>query len=62
MSISRLAFSIAIVGLLAGGLMGVAAIWVDGFWLSGVAWKLMATDVVLTITSAIVALVTRGRA
>jgi len=50
----------ALVGLLIGGGLGLAAVWTGDWIRSAVAWKLLLSAGVVGFTSAVTAFVTRG--
>lgn len=42
-----------------GALLGLVGVWVEDFYRNDVAWKLILTNVILAVTSAIVAVITK---
>ena len=59
LSVSHVAMWLAIVFVVLGGVLGVAGVWIDDFYKSGVGSKLVLTDIILAASAAVVAAIAK---
>ena len=59
LSLFQLSFYAAIVFTIIGGVLGLVGVWINDFWKSEAAVKLILTDLILAGTSIVVAVVTK---
>jgi hypothetical protein len=59
MDLFQWSFYAAIFFTIIGGIMGLLGVWFADFWKNDIAWKLILTDIILAVTSIIVATITK---
>lgn len=57
--IYEVSFWASIIFVILGCLLGLSAVWLEGFWGSDLAQKLFLTDVILTVTAIVTAVITK---